>query len=39
MNVTIPGRFHLIIHRRFIYATLWLMGRRYHWTNRRESFL
>lgn len=30
MSYTIPGRFHLIIRRNYVWATLWLFGRRLH---------
>lgn len=30
MNLTLPGRLHLIVRWRYIYATLWFRGRRYH---------
>lgn len=31
MNYTLPGRLHLIVKRRLLYATLWLFGQRFHW--------
>lgn len=36
-NLTIPGRFHLIVRSsdRLLYVTLWLFGKRYHYCNHK----
>lgn len=34
INYTWPGRFHLIVQARFIYVTLRVFGRRYHYCNK-----
>jgi hypothetical protein len=35
INWTRPGRCHVIVNRRLVYATLWLFSRRWHgcWGN------
>lgn len=30
MNWTIPGRLHVMIHKDFVWLTLWLRRKRYH---------
>lgn len=32
MNWTVPGRLHVMIRRNYVWLTIWLFRRRYHFT-------